>query len=149
MAGMSWLRRRSQEPSALAKMVWGYVATSGGFVVLVIAGLNGGDAGRVSPSWLTGCYLFLSLAELLLSPLGLSLVTRIAPSHRTSQAGGLWCAAAAVGNALAGVIGLAWGRWPHHRYFALLALLSIGAAALLRSRLRHMDRTLHADTALP
>ncbi len=117
--------------------------------MLAFAGLKGGDAGRVSPAWLTCCYLLLSVAELLLSPLGMSLVTRIAPPDRTSQAVGLWFAAAAVGNALAGVVGLAWGRWPHHRYFALLALLSIGAAALLRSRLRHMDRTLHADTALP
>ena len=147
MAGMSWLRRRSKEPSALAKMVWGYVATAGGFVVLAFAGLKGGDAGRVSPVWLTGCYLLLSVAELLLSPLGLSLVTRIAPPHRTAQAVGLWFAAAAVGNALAGVIGLAWGRWPHHRYFAFLALLSIGAAALLFSRLRRIKRALHANTA--
>ncbi len=149
MTGMSWLRRRSKEPSALAKMVWGYVATAGGFVVLVIAGLQGGDAGRVSPAWLTGCYLLLSLAELLLSPLGLSLVTRIAPPHRTAQAVGMWFAAAAVGNTIAGIIGLAWGRWPHHRYFAFLALLSVGAAALLLSRLRRIERTLHADTALP
>ena len=144
---MSWLRRRSKEPSALAKMVWGYVATAGGFVVLAFAGLKGGDAGRVSPVWLTGCYLLLSVAELLLSPLGLSLVTRIAPPHRTAQAVGLWFAAAAAGNALAGVIGLAWGRWPHHRYFAFLALLSIGAAALLFSRLRRIKRALHANTA--
>jgi POT family proton-dependent oligopeptide transporter len=144
---MSWLRRRSKEPSALAKMVWGYVATAGGFVVLAFAGLNGGDTGHVSPAWLTGCYLFLSVAELLLSPLGLSLVTRIAPPHRTSQAVGLWFAAAAVGNAFAGFIGLAWERWPHHRYFAFLALLSIGAAALLLSRLRRIKRNLNADTS--
>ena len=147
MAGMSWLRRRSKEPSALAKMAWGYVATAGGFVVLAFAGLNGGEAGRISPAWLTGCYLLLSVAELLLSPLGLSLVTHIAPSHRTSQAVGLWFAAAAVGNAFAGVIGLAWERWPHHRYFALLALLSIGAATLLLSRLRRIEQTLNANTA--
>ena len=107
MAGMSWLHRRSKEPSALAKMVWGYVATAVGFVVLAFAGLKGGAAGRVCPAWLTGCYLLLSVAELLLSPLGLSLVTRIAPSHRASQSVGLWFAAAAVGNALAGVVGLA------------------------------------------
>ncbi len=70
-------------------------------------GLNGGDVGRVSAAWLTVCYLLLSVAERLLSPLGLSLVTRIAPSHRTSQAVGLWFTAAAVGNAFAGVLGLA------------------------------------------
>ena len=149
MAGMSWLHRRSKEPSALAKMVWGYVATAGGFVVLAFAGLKGGDAGRVSPAWLTGCYLLLSVAELLLSPLGLSLVTRIAPPHRTAQAVGMWFAAAALGNTLAGIIGLAWGRWPHHRYFALLALSSVGAAVLLISKRRRIERTLNADTSQP
>ncbi len=147
MGWFGWLRRRNAEPSTLAKMLWGYVATAVGFVVLAFAGLKGGDAGRVSPAWLTGSYLLLSVAELLLSPLGLSLVTRIAPPHRTAQAVGLWFTAAAVGNTLAGIIGLAWGRWPHHRYFALLALSSVGAAVLLISKRRRIERALHANTS--
>ena len=86
-----------------------------------------------------------AVAELLLLPLGMSLVTRIAPPHKASQAIGLWFAAAAVGNALAGVIGLLWGRWPNHRYFALLALMSLAAALVLFIRLSPLERLLKAS----
>ena len=130
-------------------MVWGYVTTTIKFIVLAFAGLKGGDAGRVSPAWLTGSYLLLSVAELLLSPLGLSLVTRIAPLYRTAQAVGMWFAAAAVGNTLAGIIGLAWGRWPHHRYFALLALLLVGVVVLLIFKWCCIEWIFNADTSQP
>ena len=149
MGSMSWLRRRGAEPATLAKMTWGYVATAAAFVVLLLAGHHGGDTGRVGPIWLGGAYLLLSAAELLLSPLGMSLITRIAPPQRTSQAVGLWFAAAAVGNASAGVIGLLWGRWPNHRYFALLAVVSLGAAAALLVRMRRIQQTLNAQTHSP
>ncbi len=139
MGGTSLLRRRGWEPSTPAKMCWGYVATAAAFLAMAGACLRGGDGGRVSVGWLTGCYVFLSVAELLLSPLGLSLLTRLSPPRRTSQTVGLWFAAVAVGNILAGLLGFAWVRWAHHRYFSLLVLLSLGAAALLLKRLRRLE----------
>ena len=149
LGGMSWLRRHKAEPSTLAKMTWGYVATAAAFVVLVFAGLHGDDTQRVSPIWLSGAYVLLSVAELLLSPLGMALITRIAPPKRTSQAVGLWFAAAAVGNASAGAIGLLWGHWPNHRYFALLALASLGAAVALCIRLSPLERLINASRTNP
>jgi POT family proton-dependent oligopeptide transporter len=137
--GRACLRRRGHEPSTFAKMVWGYVLTAAAFVVLVEASRHGGDIGRVSPGWLAGCYLLLSAAELFLSPMGLSLVTQLAPPQHSSRMVGLWFASTGVGNALAGVLGLLWDRWPNHRYFALLALLSIGAAMALFSRLSQLE----------
>lgn len=98
-----------------------------------------GRRGLVSPAWLAGCYLLLSMAEVLLGPLGLSLLTQIAPPQKTSQAVGLWFAATGVGNVLTGLAGLIWECWPHHLYFMLLALLSIGAAALLWMRLSQLE----------
>ena len=96
-------------------------------------------------AWLVGCYALLSLAEILLAPLGVSLVTQLAPRHKTAQAVGLWFAGSATGNGLAAVLGLCWDRWPHHRYFAVLAAVSLAAAAPLLSRRRHLDwLTAHA-----
>lgn len=120
-------------------MIWGYVATAAAFAVLTAAGIHGADTGRVSPTWLAGCYLFLSVGELLLGPLGMSLLTQIAPPGKISQVVGLWFAATAVGNVLTGALGMTWGRWPHHHYFALLALLSLGAAVVLLAQLRRLE----------
>ena len=114
-------RRTGGAPSAISLMIWGYVATAGAFALMALAGLRGGDLGRVSGVWLVGCYLLLSLAEVLLAPLGMSLLTQLAPKHKAAQAVGLWFAGSAIGNGLAGALGLCWDRWPHHRYFAALA----------------------------
>lgn len=149
MVGMAWLRRREREPRAPVKMVWGYVCTAAAFVLLAAAGLNWGDTSRVSAGWLVGGYVLLSASELLLAPFGLSLVTKLAPPNRQGQAVGLWFAAAALGNAAAGGLGLWWGRMPHHRYFALLALLSLVAAVALFSRVSPLQRLLRAVDAKP
>ena len=106
---------------------------------MALAGLRGGDLGRVSGAWLVGCYLLLSLAEVLLAPLGVSLLTQLAPKHKAAQAVGLWFVGSAIGNGLAGALGLCWDRWPHHRYFAVLAAVSLAAAVPLLSRRRHLD----------
>jgi POT family proton-dependent oligopeptide transporter len=142
----AWLRRRRAEPSTLIKMTSGYVANAGAFFVLAVAGLHGADSGRVSPAWLTGCYFLLSVAEVLLAPLGLALLTQIAPPRKTSLAVGLWFAATAVGNVLSGVVGRQlWDRWPPHRYFTLLALSSILAAVVLLLQRRRLEEALRSD----
>lgn len=51
-------------------MIGGYAATAEAFALMTLAGLRGGDLGRVSGAWLVGCYLLLSLAEVLVAPLG-------------------------------------------------------------------------------
>ena len=132
-------RKSASTGSTMNPLLWGYVATAAAFALMAAASLRGGDVGRVSGAWLLGCYLLLSLAEILLAPLGVSLVTRLAPQHKATQAVGLWFAGSAVGNGLAALLGLCWDHWPHHRYFALLAVLSLTAAAGLLSRRRHLD----------
>ncbi|MBL9007169.1 MAG: MFS transporter [Myxococcales bacterium] len=132
-------RKIRRAPSTIDLMIWGYVATAGAFALMALAGLRGGDLGRVSSVWLVCCYLLLSLAEVLLAPLGMSLLTRLAPKHKAAQVVGLWFSGSAIGNGLAGMLGLCWDRWPHHRYFAALAVLSLAAAAGLLSRRRYLD----------
>jgi POT family proton-dependent oligopeptide transporter len=145
--GLARLLHRGREISTPGKMACGFVATSAAFVVMELAGLQGGDEGQVSLVWLIGCYVLLTLGELLLAPMGLALITHLAPPERASRMVALWCVATAVGNALAGALGLPWTRWPHHRYFALLAILPIGAAAVLLARLRWLERLLRAECA--
>lgn len=139
---LSRLGRRGVKVSTPGKMAWGFVATGAAFAVMSLAGLRGSGGGRVSLGWLGGCYVLLTLGELLLSPIGLALVTRLAPPARLSRMVALWFAATAAGNALAGAAGFVWSRWPAHRYFALLALLSLAATAALLLRLAALERLL-------
>lgn len=141
------LRRHGSEVSTPAKMIWGFVVTSAAFAVMGLAGLRGGDSMRVSMSWMVGCYVLLTLGELLLVPMGMALVTRLAPPEQTSRMVALWFASTAAGNGLAGALGLLWMRWPHSRYFAFLAALALGAAALLLARLRRVEQLLTAEQA--
>src|SRR4051794_15920185 len=69
----SWLGRRGLEPSAPTKMALGMTLTAISFSILYLAARSGGDTGKVSPWWLIGAYFVISLGEILLSPMGLSL----------------------------------------------------------------------------
>lgn len=84
-----WASRRYASVSNPAKMLWGYVATAAAFAVMGAASLYGGDFGRVHVAWLSGCYLLLSVAESQLAPLGLALVSQLAPPRKLSCGIGL------------------------------------------------------------
>jgi POT family proton-dependent oligopeptide transporter len=140
------LRQRAAEPSTPSKMLCGYVVNAIAFLVMSAASLTIADNTRVSVGWLSGCYLLLSGAEVLLAPLGLSLVTRLSPTSRLSQTVGLWLGSVALGSGLAGLFALLWSRWPsmrgHAAYFGILAALSLAAGALLLSQVRQLERLL-------
>ncbi len=74
-----WLDARGLEPSTPTKMAIGMCLTGLSFFILYFAGKAGGDTGKVSPWWLIGAYGVLTLGELMLSPMGLSLVSKVAP----------------------------------------------------------------------
>ena len=127
------LRARGWEPSTPAKVALGMVLGAAAFGVLAIGGLNGGDSPgvRVSMAYLIGAYAILTLGELCLSPMGLSLVSKLAaPKQRSAWMGG-WFVATAVGGYLSGIVGLLWKPWPHSQFFGFLAGTSLFAALLL------------------
>ena len=131
--GMRWLRRRGAAPSAPMKMLRGYFALAAAFALFGAVGLQIGDGNRAHPAWLASGYLILSIAEISIGPIGLSLVTQLAPIGKKSQSIALWFAAMAVGNLLARLFGLLWGPRPAHRYFGCVALMALGVAGGLRA----------------
>jgi POT family proton-dependent oligopeptide transporter len=141
----TWLREHAAEPSTPLKMVWGYVYTSAAFALLAAVSLRYGDGARVHPAWLFGCYVLLSIAEIFLGPLSMSLIMRLAPAGRRGQAIGLWFAAGAVGNVAAGFLGLLWSRWSHGLFFAVLAAVSLCAAGVLLLRTARLNTVLRND----
>ncbi|MBL9041000.1 MAG: peptide MFS transporter [Myxococcales bacterium] len=98
--------------------------------------------GRVSPLWLIGSYALLSSAELCVSPLGFSLVSKLSPPKYAGSLMGLWMAAIALGNLATGFLGILWERWPHSSFFAFLTGLSALAIPLLWTQRQRLERVL-------
>jgi len=136
-----WLNSKGLEPSTPAKIGLGMLLTSGAFVILAAGGLSGGDSGRVSPWWIIGAYCVISLGELMLSPMGLSLVSKVAPARIRGLMMGGWFVATAIGNKLT-MIGRLWDRWPHSQFWFLLAMLAFGMALVLLALLKPLKRAM-------
>jgi POT family proton-dependent oligopeptide transporter len=99
-----WIRMGTQQPTPAVKFAFGLLFLSTSFVLMVPAATLAA-AGKVSPLWLVGLFLLQTIGELLLSPVGLSTITKLAPARMTGLMLGLWFLAAAFGNKLAGVLG--------------------------------------------
>ena len=98
------LSRRGWNPSLIVKLAWGLIFLALGFLVLVVGSRRALAQGTVWPTWLILTYLLHVLGELLLSPVGLSSVTQLAPSRLAGQMMGVWFLAASLGNLLAGLL---------------------------------------------
>ena len=98
--------------------------------------------GRISPLWLIGSYTLISVAELCVSPLGFSLVSKLSPPRIAGLLMGLWMAAIAMGNLGTGLLGILWMRWSHAAFFGLLTALSASAIPLLWIQRHRLDRVL-------
>jgi POT family proton-dependent oligopeptide transporter len=109
---MAWLwerlGKRKQEPSTPTKMAFGLLFLAAGFAVLTFGALGARDGNLVSPLWLVAAYSLHTVGELCLSPVGLSLVTKLAPARLASLLMGTWFlanfAANLVGGYLAGAM---------------------------------------------
>ena len=112
MALFGWMRARGKEPSTPKKIAIGMLIAALGYVLMVIGSTDvpskeevtamGGlaDAARVTPFLLIGTYFILTVAELFISPLGISFVSKVAPPKYQGMMQGLWLCATAVGNQL-------------------------------------------------
>ena len=105
-AGWFWtaLQKRNREPSTTMKMVLGLFLAGFGFFLLYFAGQAVDAGSKVSPLWLVGAYLFHSLGEIALYPVGLSYVTKVAPAKFVSLLMGTWFLAISAANFLGGFL---------------------------------------------
>lgn len=144
-----WLGERGKEPSTPAKMTLGMLLTGLSFFVLYSAAVVGEASVtgpdpydyEVSPMWLISSYGIVTLGELLLSPMGLSLVSKVAPFRLRGMMMGGWFVATAVGNKLT-AIGVYWTRWPHSVFFAVLGAMCVVVAGLLAVLIKPLKRAM-------
>jgi POT family proton-dependent oligopeptide transporter len=148
MALFDGLARKKKEPSAPMKIGIGMLVAALGYVVMIFASVGQPSPaallGTVSPdpvvpTYLMGTYLVLTFAELLLSPMGISFVTRVAPPKMKGLMMGLWFAASAIGNYLTMVPGLLWKRVPLWANWAILAGLCAMAGLIMFTMLKRIN----------
>jgi len=99
-----WLGRRNLEPSSPLKFAFGLILLGVGFFVMYFATKIAASGELAAPSWLIFTYLFHTFGELSLSPVGLSLTTKLAPEKYSGQMMGMWFLSVALGNLIAGRI---------------------------------------------
>ena len=118
VAFFSMLKRRGKEPSTPTKIAFGLLVSALSCLVMVAAAYatnNGGEKGSVA--WLFATYGVVTVGELLLSPMGLSLVSKLSPVRITSLMMGGWFLATSIGNKLSGVLASLWDTYEHKANF--------------------------------
>ncbi len=121
-----WQSRRDQEPTSVTKMAIGSIILGLSFIVMIVgAQLLAG--GKGSPFWPLFCTFLLTIGELYLSPIGLSLVTKVSPVRIVSMMMGMWFLSSFLGNFLSGAIGVLYTRWSNEAFFGLLLALGVAA----------------------
>jgi POT family proton-dependent oligopeptide transporter len=127
----SWQARRSREPSTVTKMAFGCFGMALANLILVAAAWSTGDGGKASWLWLFWYFVVLTVAELYLSPIGLSLVSKVAPAKILSLMMGVWLATSFTGNFVAGYIGSFWSGMDKADFFLMVAAIAAAAGMVI------------------
>lgn len=125
------LRKRGREPSTPAKIAWGLVISALSTLVMVgavYAGSNGEI--KVSSWWLIASYGVITVGELCLSPMGLSLVSKLSPPRLTALMMGGWFLSTSLGNKLSGILASMWKTYDNKANFFLVNFALLGLSAL-------------------
>jgi POT family proton-dependent oligopeptide transporter len=128
-----WARqaKAGSEPSSVAKMAIGCVLLGLSFLFMMLPA-KAVDAGQLASLWwLIGATAILTLGELYLSPVGLSLVTKISPPRIVSLMMGFWLLSSFFGNYLSGFLGIFWETMTKGRFFLMLAAISLLTGLLM------------------
>ena len=148
IAIFSALAKKGKEPSAPRKIGMGMFVAALGFLILAVGSIGlqspkelGGTVSPdlVSPTWLMSTYLVLTFAELLLSPMGISFVSKVAPPKYKGAMMGCWFAATAVGNYLTSVPGLLWNKLPLWGVWAILIALCLISFVVIFSIMKKIE----------
>jgi POT family proton-dependent oligopeptide transporter len=125
---MIWVARakKGKQSSSVRKMGIGCVLCGLAFLVMMIAAkVVGGGAEKGSLMWLALTTWIFTMGELYLSPIGLSLVTKVAPARMLSMMMGMWFLSSFFGNYLSGYLGSFYGTMPKDAFFSILVVLGI------------------------
>ena len=153
MAIFTYLANKGKEPSAPRKIAYGMLVAGAAFFIMMFAskGLltpneqaalaaNGELGALVSPYWLISTYLVLTFGELLLSPMGISFVSKVAPPKYKGLMMGGWFGATAIGNKLVSVGGYLWGDLPLWAVWTVFIAVCLAAAIFMFVMMKRLEK---------
>jgi POT family proton-dependent oligopeptide transporter len=142
----AWQARKSQEPSSVTKMAIGCFLLGLSYIVMIVAAMGTGPGELRSVMWLASTTFVLTIGELYLSPIGLSLVTKVAPQRMVSMMMGAWFLSSFFGNYMSGFLGTFYERMPKQSFFMMLTALGLATGFLMVLVNRPLNRVLaHHD----
>ena len=144
-----WLRKRGKEPTTASKFgmalfISGLSALVMVFAVMSVPSIYGFKA---APAWLWGTYFVFTISEIFLSPIGLSLVSKLAPARLTALMMGGWFLSTSIGGKVAGVMTGFWDDFTDKKiFFLILVIAAFIGGILIYSRLKSMNQILRDKT---
>ena len=130
-----WRRQGANEPSTTAKMAIGCTLNATAYLLMALVAWNAGGS-QASWLWLFGFFVIITTGELYLSPVSLSLVSKVAPARLLSMMMGVWLSTSFLGGFLAGYLGTFWSSMTKPAFFLMLAIVSAIAAAAIALLIR-------------
>ena len=151
MGFFSFLSSKGKEPSTPRKIGFGMIIAASAFIIVLVGSLNlvsphlldGAPTpatSRISPYWLMSSYLILTIAELFLSPMGLSFVSKVAPPRFQGLMQGGWLLATAVGNKLLFIGSTLWGRVDLYVLWGVFFICCIISATFIFAMMRRLEK---------
>src|ERR1700688_496163 len=134
-----WRWQGAREPSTVAKMAIGCFLHAAAYLVMVAAAWQAGGA-PANWLWLFAYFVVITIGELYLSPVGLSLVTKVAPLHLLSMMMGVWLSTNFIGGFLAGYLGTFWSSMGKTDFFLMLAIISAVAGITIALLIRPLRK---------
>jgi len=144
-----WLRKRGKEPTTASKFgmalfISGLSALVMVFAIMSIPSIYGFKA---APAWLWGTYFVFTISEIFLSPIGLSLVSKLAPARLTALMMGGWFLSTSIGGKVAGVMTSFWDDFTDKKmFFLILVIAAFIGGILIYSRIKSMNQILKDKT---
>ncbi|MDE7411851.1 MAG: peptide MFS transporter [Paramuribaculum sp.] len=161
VAIFAWLAKRKKEPSAPRKIGYGMIVAAVAFLIMCIGSIGLGVAPQegqadenllVTPNLLIGTYLVLTFAELLLSPMGISFVSKVAPPKYKGAMMGCWFGATAIGNYLVVIPTLLWNKIDVAVLWGILIVICLISASFIFFMMKRLEAATSDDdsaTAVP
>ncbi|MDD2612327.1 MAG: peptide MFS transporter [Bacteroidales bacterium] len=145
----NWLSKKGKEPSAPRKIAYGMLVAAVAYILMSVASIgllspmDRGDVvdySRVTPYWLISTYLTLTIAELFISPMGISFVSKVAPPKYKGMMQGCWFAATAVGNFLIQIGSHFWSRVPLWSLWLIFVVCCFISAVFMFSIMKKLEK---------